>query len=220
MKVKICGITRLEDGLLAENLGAKAIGFVFFAKSPRNISIEKAAEIARELPKNVAKVGVFVRPSREFAEKAVKAVGLDAIQLHGVSRRSEMLKINDLPTILAIPVREDGLESDAAKLIPTADAILLDAHHPAMHGGTGKTFNWDFAAALAKREKIILAGGLTPENIRAAVETVRPYAVDVSSGVEASPGIKDEDKLKRFFKNIEEFRDGGTDKNSGFFPIS
>ncbi len=220
MKVKICGITRLKDALLAAKLGANAIGFVFFEKSPRNISIEKAAEIARGMPEDVAKIGVFVRPPREFAKKAVEIVGLAAIQLHGISRGEELLKINDLPTILAVPVRKSGLDPGAAKLLPMADVILLDAHHPAMHGGTGKTFNWDFGAEVATREKIILAGGLTPENIRAAVKTVRPHAVDVSSGVEASPGVKDENKLKRFFKNIEEFRDGETGKNSEFFPIS
>ena len=219
VRVKICGITRLADGLLAAALGADAIGFVFFEKSPRNISLKKAAEIAREMPKNVAKIGVFVRPSREFAKKAAETTGLDAVQLHNVSRRQDMLKIGSLPTILAIPVRESGLDAATAKLIPMADVILLDAYHPTKYGGAGKTFNWDFAAEIATREKIILAGGLTPENIRAAVKTVRPYAVDVSSGVEASPGVKDENKLKRFFKNIEDFRDGETGKNSGFFSI-
>ncbi len=212
MKIKICGITRPEDGRLAAELGADALGFVFYEKSPRNIPPEKAAEIAVRLPAGVAKVGVFVAPDREFAATVAQTVGLDAIQLHGITRPEEWIDLPGTPVILAVPVRADGPDPAAAALMPRAAAVLLDTHHSTLPGGTGKTFNWAYAAAMSRQRHIILAGGLTPDNIRAAVETVHPRAVDVSSGVEAAPGIKDPGKLQQFFANCEAYRDDPTEK--------
>lgn len=220
LRVKICGITRLADAELAAELGADALGFVFFEKSPRNITFADAAKIIEKLPTHIRKIGVFVNPKYAFAAEAVRIAGLDAIQLHGIYGDANFLKINDLPTMLAIAVDENGLDKRSAKLLPEADAVLLDAHHPTQHGDTGRTFNWQFAAAHSRQQPIILAGGLNPANIRSAVETVRPFAVDVSSGVEASPGVKDATKLKQFFKKIEAFRNDRHEEIREFFPIS
>jgi phosphoribosylanthranilate isomerase len=220
LRVKICGITRLEDALLAAQLGADAVGFVFFEKSPRFISPKVVAEIALQLPAHVARVGVFVDPQPSFTLEAVEAVGLDAIQLHGISDPQKLTAFEKRPLILAIAVKDQMILQTVVELAPLVDALLLDTYHPALPGGTGKTFNWELAAPVAEQFHIILAGGLTPGNVSAAVKTVRPYAVDVSSGVEVAPGIKDPEKLTLFFKNLREYRRGWKPQKDRLFPLA
>ena len=220
LRIKICGITQLEDALLSEKLGADAIGFVFFEKSPRNVSLDKAADISRRLQPNVAKVGVFVAPDPAFVERAVKTVGLDVVQIHGVSDPRKMVEYSHRPLIAAIPVKDESSVEIVAQFKPLTDAVLLDTYHPSLHGGTGKVFNWALGAKIARDSRIILAGGLTPENIQEAVETVNPYAVDISSGVEAAPGRKDHDKLTQFFNNLKEYRREWNPERNRLFPIA
>lgn len=220
LRIKICGITKLEDALGAEKLGADAIGFVIFEKSPRNVSLDTAAEIAGRLQSHVAKVGVFVAPDPAFVEKVVQTVGLDVVQIHGVSEPGKMAEYNHRPLVAAIPVKDESAVGIVARFKPLTDAILLDAYHPSLHGGTGKVFNWALGAKMARDSRIILAGGLTPENIQEAVDTVNPYAVDISSGVEAVPGVKDHDKLTKFFNNLRECRREWKSERDRLFPVA
>jgi len=202
VRVKICGITNLEDARLAVELGASALGFVFYPKSPRYIEPAVARKIITHLPPLVTTVGVFVNESEETLQRVVKEVGLDLVQLHG--NESPDLCARFFPKVIkALRVREP----EDLNLIPAYKgrirAVLLDTYVEGLPGGTGQSFNWE----LAQRAKqfgipLILAGGLRPENIREALQTVRPFAVDVSSGVEAFPGKKDPEKLRALLKAI------------------
>lgn len=213
VRVKICGLTRREDALLAVELGADALGFVFYRESPRYISPEAAAEIAGELPPHVARVGVFVDPLPEQVNAIAGIAGLHAVQIHGLSDMQRLEEIR-LPVVLAHRVGHAPLRLWEIAFPPPVVAHLLDAYHPRLHGGTGRTFDWHQAVELARRHRIILAGGLTPENVPRAVKLVQPYAVDVSSGVEQAPGIKDRKKLTTFLENLKEFRHGATPAGS------
>lgn len=195
--IKICGITRAEDAALAVDLGANALGFVLWSESPRHATIAGAAEIVRALPPFVTAVGVFVNPSADDLARAADA-GLRLAQVHGVVPGGLLA----LPVIRAVHLSAevaDGIEPDVSD-----DTVLLDAHDPVRHGGTGKTVDWTRARAIAARRRIVLAGGLTPLNVRDAIATVRPYAVDVASGVEARPGVKDHELLRRFITAAKE----------------
>jgi phosphoribosylanthranilate isomerase len=196
VRVKICGITDLSDALAASDAGADALGFMFYEQSPRRLSFEAAAAITRELPPFVAKVGVFVDSALEFVNEAVARCGLDAVQLHG-SETPDFCQRVHRPVIKAF--RIDGPASlERVRDYQTA-AWLLDSFVAGKLGGTGVQFNWKLAArAKAWGRPILLAGGLTPENVAAAVEEVRPYGVDVSSGVERAPGKKDPEKMRAF----------------------
>jgi phosphoribosylanthranilate isomerase len=200
VKVKICGITRLEDALLAVEAGADALGFVFFHESPRHIFPEQAAAIIRHLPPFVQTVGLFVDEALETVNKTAGLCGLDIIQLHG-KETPEYCEAVRRRVIKAFRVK------DITCLEPMntyqASAFLLDAWSPTAHGGTGRTFNWEIAACAAQVSRIILAGGLTPDNVAEAILQVRPYGVDVSSGVESSPGKKDSRKLTEFISNAK-----------------
>jgi phosphoribosylanthranilate isomerase len=198
VKVKICGITSLEDALTSIEAGADALGFVFYPLSPRHIFPEQAAEIIRRLPPFVQTVGLFVNEELSIVNTVANQCGLDIIQLHGdetpeycesVKRRIiKAFRVKDLTTL-------DSLENYQVS------GCLLDAWSPAALGGTGQTFNWDIAAEAVNRgHRIILAGGLTPENISEGIRQVRPYGVDVSSGVEKTPGHKDTFKVSRFLE--------------------
>jgi phosphoribosylanthranilate isomerase len=203
-KIKICGITNLEDALLAVNLGADDLGFNFYEKSPRYIAPEKAKEIIAELPANVMKIGVFVNESVERICEISAIAGLDAVQLHGDEddRFIDAVHIMcGLPVIKAIKVTPDFSAKDAAH--SNAEAVLLDKFSPKEHGGTGETFDWNIAKQVsASVERVYLAGGLTPENVGEAIRTVRPYAVDVCSRIESEPGKKDAAKLKQFIDAV------------------
>ena len=201
MFVKICGITRAEDADLATELGASALGFVFWPGSARYISRESARAIVRRHAGTVKSVGVFVDQSPEEVTHIMDTVGLDVAQLHG-GESPEYCRLLNRAVIKAI-----GLQDGEPALLDEFDPemlILIDAHDPSRYGGTGRTVDWNAARQIAVSRKTILAGGLNPENITRAVAAVRPYGVDVSSGVEAAPGVKDASRLKRFFEALND----------------
>ena len=201
MRVKICGIRRRDDALLAAELGADALGFVFWPASPRFLDPDDAWEIVAALPPFVSTVGVFVDQPESYVCDVARLLNLSAVQLHG----NEALDSYDrVPgrMIKAIPVREGQDCLAAVSAISGGVTVLLDAHDPVKRGGTGRTIDWSQAASAAKVRPIILSGGLNAENVGAAVGTVRPYAIDVSSGVEISPGIKDPVKLRALFAAV------------------
>ncbi|HXJ59131.1 MAG TPA: phosphoribosylanthranilate isomerase [Verrucomicrobiae bacterium] len=196
MKIKICGITRLEDALAAVEAGADALGFMFYAASPRCITPAHATPIIRALPAFIAKVGVFVDASELDVRSVIEECGLDTLQFHG-QETPEFCRRFRQKVIKAFCIRDrDSLQATAAY---SSETWLLDSYVPGKPGGTGATFNWAFAAqAVQSGGRVILAGGLTPENVGAAVQQVHPYAVDVCSGVESGPGWKDAGKIKAF----------------------
>ncbi|MGO8676069.1 MAG: phosphoribosylanthranilate isomerase [Limisphaerales bacterium] len=198
VKVKICGITSLADGLAAAQAGADALGFVFYEPSPRYISPEAASVIIRQLPPDLVKVGVFVDAPRDLVFSAMSQCGLSLLQFHGDEPPDYCLQFG-LMSMKAFRMRDaESLERLAD--YPT-DAWLLDACAPDKPGGTGQTFNWDLALEAGKFGRpVFLAGGLTPENVADAVRRARPYAVDVSTGVEAAPGRKDPAKVRAFIQ--------------------
>lgn len=196
VQVKICGITSLEDAQTAVDCGADALGFVFYPPSPRYVTPEQAAQIIRALPPFVTTVGLFVDVTCEVVNATVVRCGLDRVQLHG-RETAEFCRRISRPVIKAIRIK------NAESLSPLPDyvvsAYLLDAYvEGALPGGTGASFAWELAARAKPYGPIILAGGLTPENIETAIAQVRPYGVDVSSGVERLPGLKDHQKIRQF----------------------
>jgi phosphoribosylanthranilate isomerase len=194
--VKICGITRPQDAERAVALGATAIGFIFWPSSPRRIGLDAALSIGRLVPASVLKVGVFVdAPAAELA-RTVGEAGLDAVQLHG-SESPDLVRGLEARVIKAVALGSPDAASQIAEW--TGTTLLLDAHDPVRHGGTGRVVDWDRAAGLARRHEVILAGGLNPENVAEAVRRVRPAGIDVSSGVEQTPGVKDLVKLAALF---------------------
>jgi len=198
VKVKICGITNLPDGLAAAEAGADALGFVFYDQSPRYISIPAAAELIRQLPPLVMKVGVFANAPEDLVLRASRECGLNLLQFHGDEPPDYCLQFG-LMSMKAFRIR-DAASLQALRDYPT-DAWLLDTYSPGKLGGTGETFNWDLALeARGWGRPIFLAGGLTPENVAEAVQRAQPYGVDVSSGVEAAPGRKDHAKVRAFIK--------------------
>jgi phosphoribosylanthranilate isomerase len=196
VRVKICGITNLADGQAAAESGADALGFVFYEKSPRFVSIKTAAEISRALPPFITRAGVFVNPTKELVFKAVAECGLNLLQFHG-DEPPEFCAQFDLMSIKAFRIRDAGSLKELPKY--KTDAWLLDAYSSDTLGGMGEVFNWDLAVEAQKTGRpIFLAGGLTPGNVAEAVRKVRPFGVDVSSGVESSPGKKDHAKVRAF----------------------
>lgn len=197
VRVKICGITSLEDALMAVEAGADALGFVFHEQSPRHVTPQDAAGIIAGLPPFVQTVGLFVNRPLEFVNETAVRCRLDLVQLHG-DEPPEFCDAVERRVIKAFRVK------DIASLDPIRHyrvaAHLLDAYSPKAYGGTGLTFNWDIAAVAKEFGPVILAGGLTPDNVREAVEAVQPYAVDVSGGVESSPGKKDAAKVREFIR--------------------
>lgn len=201
VKVKICGITTLEDALTAVDAGADALGFVFFTESPRHIFPEEAAAIIRHLPPFVQTIGLFVNEELETVNDTADRCGLDIVQLHGVEPPEYCDRVTRR-IIKAFRVK-DITCLEPMNAYRTA-AFLLDAWSPSAHGGTGITFNWEIAACAAQANRIILAGCLTAGNVAAAIKQVRPYGVDVSSGVESAPGRKDVAKLREFIRKAKE----------------
>ncbi|SRR6266540_2893947 len=197
VRVKICGLTSVEDALAAVEAGADALGFMFYEASPRHVSAKLVAEIVRRLPPFVAKVGVFVDAAEAAVRQAMSDCGLDTLQFHGSESPEFCARFSSIKVYKAFRVR--GLESLADLPRFSTDAWLLDSYVPDKPGGTGAQFNWDLAVEAKKFGRpIILAGGLTPENVGDAVQRVQPYAVDVSSGVESAAGKKDHGKVRRF----------------------
>ena len=197
-QVKVCGMTRLTDARLACELGASAVGFVFWDKSPRRIDPRTAAEIAAALPAGALAVGVFVNAAVERICELVDRVGLGAVQLHGDETEQEMRRLPAGVTLIkAVGVRSPA-DVQTALGLPSRLTVLLDVHDPLRRGGTGRTVDWTLAAEVARRRRTFLAGGLGPENVAQAIAAVRPYAVDASSRLEAAPGVKDPAKLRAF----------------------
>ncbi len=202
MKVKICGITRVEDALVAADAGADAVGFIFSRSSPRYIEPERAAEIIRKLPRHTTPVGVFVNAPRKEINAVITQSGIRCIQLHGEETAAETRDFS-IPVMKAFRV---GAGFDSAVLSGYAVAgYLLDTYDPVKRGGTGKAFDWAIARAAKPAGRIIVSGGLNPDNILEAVKLVGPYAVDVNSGVEKSPGIKDGEKIARLFHVVHAY---------------
>jgi phosphoribosylanthranilate isomerase len=201
VKVKICGITNVPDALAAAEAGADMIGLMLYEKSPRHVTLKTAAEIARSLSPFVLKVGVFVNPSEDLVMRAISDCGLSVLQFHG-DELPDFCTQFGLMSMKAFRIRDvDSLEK-----IPRyqTDAYLLDAFSPTTLGGSGEKFNWDLAVEAQKFGKpLFLAGGLTPDNIAGAIQKVQPFGVDVSSGVELSPGKKDHAKLKAFIQTAK-----------------
>ena len=195
-RVKICGITNLADALAAVETGADALGLNFYEKSPRHISLKIAEEIANQLPPFIMRAGVFVNADEDLITRAIGECGLSLLQFHG-DEPPEFCTQFGLMSMKAFRIRDE----ESLKEIPNypTDAYLLDAYSPEARGGTGEKFNWDLAIEAQKFGKpIFLAGGLTPENVADAVRKVKPFGVDVSSGVESSPGQKDHAKIRAF----------------------
>lgn len=200
IRVKICGITTHEDAWAAVDAGADALGFIFVNGTPRYIEPEAAAAIIARMPPFVATVGVFVDRTPGEVERILGVSGCRLAQLHGHESPDTCGHLG-VPFIKAIRVQgEQDLET--LNMYPQARAFLLDAYVAGQSGGTGRTFPWEIAAKAARQTRVILSGGLTPDNVALAVTQVRPYALDVSSGVEASPGRKDHHKVREFIERV------------------
>lgn len=201
-RVKICGITTVEDGLHAARCGADALGLVFYAKSPRYVEPPRARRIIAALPPLVTTVGLFVNHSADEISQIAHFCGLDVLQLHG-DEAPDQCQLPPWRVIKALRVRDEASLVDLAAY--RVSGLLLDAWQADRYGGTGHRFNWQLAAPVAQQRPIILAGGLTPANVAEAVRTVRPYGVDVSSGVESAPGRKDPELVAAFIRNAKHF---------------
>ena len=199
-RVKICGITRVDDALDVVASGADAIGLVFYEPSPRNVSVERAKEIAAAVPAFVTVVALFVDPSEEQVQRVLNHVRIDLIQFHG-DEDNDFCSRFQRPFIKAIRVRQASDVVASCLRFPNAVGILLDSYKPGVPGGTGETFDWSLIPNQANKP-LILAGGLNADNIAGAIDDVQPFAVDVSGGVEASKGIKDPEKVKAFLNEV------------------
>jgi phosphoribosylanthranilate isomerase len=202
MFVKICGITQWADAEAAVAYGAKAVGFVFWPQSPRYVDPYRARTIARRLPPFVTAVGVFVNQPGSDVNAIAALVGVGAIQLHG-DETIEYARQIKRPIVKALPVDEATSEQEI-EAWPGNVTLLLDVRDPTLRGGTGRTVDWAKAAAVAAARRSLLAGGLRPENVAEAVRRVRPFGIDVSSGVESRPGVKDHGRLKALFDAVAE----------------
>jgi len=218
-RVKICGITRWEDARLAVQLGASALGFNFYPPSPRYIDPAAARAIILKLPPLVTAVGIFAdEPDDEHVAGVAKEARVTVVQLHGPRLPRLDGVLAEFPRICGVAVRE-GFKPEALRNLG-GDAFLLDAFDAKLLGGTAKPFNWALAREASRFGTIILAGGLTPENVGRAIREVRPFAVDVASGVEAAPGVKDEAKLRQFFCAVREANDSERSGPTGSGPRS
>ena len=199
-QIKICGLTRKEDVAAAVSLNVQALGFVFYAQSPRYVSPQQAQELIQSIPPSIAKVGLFVNATAEQVGQVLAVAEIDLLQFHG-EETPEYCRQFGLMSMKAFRIRD----AESLKELPKypTEAWLLDAYSAENLGGTGEKFNWDLAVEAQKFGKpVFLAGGLTPENVAAAVRQVQPFGVDVSSGVESSPGKKDHAKVRAFIDNV------------------
>lgn len=201
VRIKICGITNLEDALLSAELGADALGFIFYPPSPRSITPDAARAVIAQLPPLVTTVGVFVDEDPASVTELAATVGLDWLQLHG-KETPEYCRRLDRRVIKVFRIRDETSLADLAAYRGAAQAFLLDTYKKGQVGGTGEVFDWDLARRAKAYGPIILAGGLTAENVAQAIASAQPQAVDLASGVEAAPGRKDPDKLRAFFKAV------------------
>ena len=205
MKTKICGITNRDDALNAIALNVDAVGFIFYEHSPRYISGDRVEEFILDIPPFINTVGVFVNESAETIRKVAKQCRLSSIQLHG-SEPPEFCTQFDLPVIKAIPVRDESDIEAIPQYKGCVSGILLDTKVENVHGGTGKTFDWGLAIAAKEYDTpLILSGGINSQNVSKAIKMVNPYGVDICSGVEKEPGIKDYNKMQHLLELIDEF---------------
>ena len=201
VRTKICGITRVEDALVAAQAGVDAIGLVFYAKSPRAVTVAQAGQIIAALPPFVSTVGLFVNASREEVEAVLAKLPLDILQFHGDETPADCEGFAR-PYYRALRMQPGVDIAQLSAQYASAQGVLLDAWVPGLHGGTGERFDWDrIPQHLAK--PLILAGGLNADNVTQAIEQVQPWAVDISGGVESSPGIKDADKMRKFLYAVQ-----------------
>ncbi len=199
VKIKVCGMTQLDDVLTAVDCGADAVGFIFYKKSPRHVNESTVKKIVAHLPPFVNRVGVFVNETAQRINRLVEVCGLDAVQLHGDESPAFCRRIK-VPVIKAFRIK--NAESLASLSKYRVNGFLLDTFDEEQWGGTGQTFDWKWARGAKRYGSVILAGGLTPVNVASAVRRVQPYGVDVCSGVEKSPGKKDPRKIRAFFKAV------------------
>ncbi len=199
-QAKICGITNIEDALVATQCGAVALGFIFYPPSPRYIKPEDAREIISVLPNEVIRVGVFVNEKADEIKRVMAYCALDMIQLHGDESPEYCLQFTRSMVIKAIALKNN--DDISCALTYHVAALLVDTRHAGLYGGTGKTSNWDLASRLKNKKPFILSGGLNADNIAEALKTVAPAALDINSGVEVSPGKKDRRKLSQIFDII------------------
>ncbi|SDT97689.1 phosphoribosylanthranilate isomerase [Pseudomonas pohangensis] len=202
VRIKICGITRIEDALAAAEAGADAIGLVFYAKSPRAVSVQQARQIIAALPPFITTVGLFVNSNRCELNEILAAVPLDLLQFHGDENAADCEGYHR-PYLKALRVKAGDDIQAQIDMYPSAAGVLLDTFVEGVPGGTGESFDWSLVPPRASKP-IILAGGLSAENVGSAIARVRPYAVDVSGGVERSKGIKDEEKIRAFIAACKE----------------
>jgi phosphoribosylanthranilate isomerase len=200
MEIKICGITNIEDAANACTYGADALGFIFYKKSPRYITPEMAKNIIKNLPHAIIRVGVFVNHEIKAVRDIYKFCGLDLIQLHGDESPEYCGQFPESILIKALSPRSEDDISIAINY--PVKAILIDARDPGLYGGTGRKSNWEMAVKVKETHPLVLSGGLNPDNILEAIETVLPNAVDVNSGVEVSPQKKDSEKMKNIIKMV------------------
>lgn len=203
VRVKYCGITNLEDAQHAAALGVDALGFVFYRPSPRFVTPAAAAEIISALPPFVSAVGLFVNATAADIEAATAMAGIDTIQFHGDESPAFCAQFQR-PWIKAIAVREHTDIADAAVKFEAAGALLLDTYNEKVYGGTGEVFDWNLIGE-TRAKPLILAGGLTANNVSDALRRIRPYAVDVSGGIEVEKGKKDPAKMKAFIEKVRDF---------------
>jgi phosphoribosylanthranilate isomerase len=208
VRIKICGITNLEDALLAADLGADALGFIFYPKSPRYVAPEVAKEIISHLPSFVTSVGVFVDEEMAAVSELAAQVGLDWIQVHGQESPDYCLSLGRR-VIKGFRLKDASSLMDLEPFQGSVQAFLLDTYKRGQVGGTGETFDWRLAQQAKRYGQIILAGGLAPENVAQAIKVAQPQAVDTASGTEAAPGKKDPEKLRAFFKALKAIGGGG-----------
>jgi len=197
-RVKICGFTRIDDAVSAAGMGVDAIGLVFYPASPRHVDLERAAAISRSLPAFVSVVALFVDAEASLIQQVLNSVRVDCLQFHG-NEPADVCRAYNKPYIKAIQMQPHTKVAELEKQYHDACGLLLDAYHPGLQGGTGNGFDWDLIPGNC-RLPIILAGGLTADNAGQAIRTVKPYALDVSSGVETAKGIKDAEKMAAFIK--------------------
>lgn len=199
-RIKICGICSVTDAKYASSAGADAIGMVFYAESPRNVSLETANDIVSSLPPFISTVGLFVNSSQQEVKQVLSSVQLDLLQFHGVEDEA-FCKSFDRPYIKAVRVKDDTDLASICQQYKSARGMLLDSYKKGTAGGTGEVFDWGLISKNLSLP-VILAGGLNPGNVAAAVSAVQPWAVDVSSGVEESPGKKDQQKIVQFIRAV------------------
>jgi phosphoribosylanthranilate isomerase len=204
IRVKICGVTTIEDARLAADLGASAIGIVLWPDSQRYVERAKAKDIVAALPPFISVVGVFVNQPDE-AEEIARDIGLSAVQFHG-DEPPGTYRAFPIRVIKAVTVRDVSAREEAAA-VPSTATVLLDAHDRVKRGGTGRVVDWEIAAIIARERPVILSGGLTAENVADAIAAVQPCAIDVSSGVESKPGRKDPAKLRALFAAVQTLKE-------------